>query len=116
MLNTQTARTAEMRLSASCAVEQHLRRHGKSLCDLLDALDDPRGLDALCDLKNAFGQKVLDADAVEGSLRNIHRVLADQAPSPLDQIGHALGLPASEMNLWHGARISEILARFGHAD
>jgi hypothetical protein len=116
MLNTTTLDTAEARLGAAYAVEQHLRRHGASLCDLLDALDDPSGFAALCDLHGAFGQPIPDADAVEAALRDIRRILADQAPTSLDRIGHERGLPASDMTRWHGARVSELLGRFRHAD
>ena len=116
MLNTNTIDTAEARLGASYAVEKHLRRHGASLCDLLDALDDPSGFAALCDLHGAFGQPIPDADAVEAALRDIHRVLAEQIPSSLDRIGHERGLAASDMTLWHGARVSEFLARFRRAE
>lgn len=45
----------EARLGAAYAVEQHLHRHGTSLCDLLDALIDPRGFEAFCDLHAAYG-------------------------------------------------------------
>ena len=115
-LNTTTIDTAEARLGAACTAEQHLRRHGASLCDLLDALDDPSGFAALCDLHGAYGQPIPNADAVEAALRDIHRVLADQTPSSLDRIGQERGLPASDMILWHGARVSELLARFPHAE
>ena len=116
MLNTTTLDTAEARLGAAYAVEQHLRRHGASLCDLLDALDDSSGFAALCDLHGAFGQPIPDADAIEAALRDIQRVLADQGPSSLDRIGHDRGLPASDMTRWHGERVSEFLARLRHAD
>lgn len=116
MLNTTTLDTAEARLGAAYTVEQYLRRHRASLCDLLDALDDPSGFAALCDLHSAFGQPIPDADAVEAALREIHCILAGQAPSSLDRIGHERGLPASDMTLWHGARVSEFLARLRHAD
>ncbi|WP_026759148.1 hypothetical protein [Sediminimonas qiaohouensis] len=116
MLNITTLDPAEVRLGAAYAVEQHLRRHGASLCDLLDALDDSSGFAAFCDLHGAFGQPVPKADVVEAALRDILRVLADQTPSSLDRIGHERGLPASDMTLWHGARVSELLARFHHAE
>ncbi|WP_157772683.1 hypothetical protein [Pseudoponticoccus marisrubri] len=116
MLNTTTLDTAEARLGASYAVEQHLRRHGASLCDLLDALDDPSGFAALCDLHGAFGQPIPETHAVEVALRDIRRILADQAPSSLDRIRHERGLPASDITRWHGARVSELLARFPHAE
>ncbi|WP_112323976.1 hypothetical protein [Oceanibium sediminis] len=116
MLNTTTLNTAEAGLGTTYTVEQHLRRHGASLCDLLDALDDPSGFAALCDLHGAFGQPIPNTDIVEAALRDIQRILADQAPSSLNRIGHERGLPASDMTRWHGARISELVARFRHAD
>ncbi|MCC1492805.1 hypothetical protein [Cognatishimia sp. F0-27] len=91
-------------------------RGAERLCDLLDALDDPSGFAALCDLHEAFGQPIPDADAVEAALRDIRLILADQAPTSLDRIGHERGLPASDMPRWHGARVSDLLARFQHAD
>ncbi|SNT76949.1 hypothetical protein [Paracoccus seriniphilus] len=115
MLNTTNLHAAEARLSAAYAAEQHLRRHGASLCDLLDALDDPSGFAALCDLHGAYGQPIPDTDAVETALRDIQRILAEQTPSSLDRIGHERRLPASDMARWHGARVSELLARFRHA-
>lgn len=114
MLTTTTLDSAEVRLGATYTVEQHLRRHGAGLCDLLDALEDPSGFEAFCDLHGAFGEPFPDPDAVEAALREIHRVLAEQAPSSLDRIGHERGFPASDMTRWHGARVSELLARFRH--
>ena len=115
MLNTTALDAAYAHLGAAYAVEQHLRRHGADLCDLLDALDKPGGFAALCDLYGAFGQPSPKADAVEGALRAIQCLLADQTPSSLDRIGHERSLPASDMARWHGARVGELLARFHHA-
>lgn len=115
-LNTTTLDTAEARLGAAYTAEQHLRRHGASLCDLLDALDDPSGFAALCDLHGAFGQPIPDTEVVEAALCDIRHLLADQSQSSLDRIGHERGLPASDMTRWHGARVSELLALFRHAD
>ncbi|MEZ5745475.1 MAG: hypothetical protein R3E00_02805 [Paracoccaceae bacterium] len=54
------------------------------------------------------------ADAVEVALRTIQCLLAGQAPSSLDRIGHDRCQRASDMTLWHGARVSELLAQFHH--
>ncbi len=105
----------QARYGVTADTQKHLRQHGASLCDLLDALDDPSGFSALCDLHAAFGQPFPDADAVETALRNIHCVLANLAPSSLDRVGRKRNLPASDMARWHGARVSELLARFIHA-
>jgi hypothetical protein len=116
MLNTHTRDTSQARFDATAAAQDHLRRHGAALCNLLDALDGQIGFSAFCDLNSAFGRPVPDFDAVEAALRNIHTVLADQLPSALDSIGHDRNFPASDMTRWHGARVSELLARFRHAD
>ncbi|WP_286697796.1 hypothetical protein [Sulfitobacter sp. TMED3] len=111
MLNSSTLETDEARFNTTYLVEQYLRRHGASLCDLLDALEDPSGFAALCDLHTAYGQPIPDVEVVESALRNIHRVLAEQLPSSLDRIGHERRLSAADMTRWHGARVSELLAR-----
>ncbi|GGO58363.1 hypothetical protein SAMN05444398_11299 [Roseovarius pacificus] len=116
MLNPNPATTSQARFDATDETEKHLRRHGAGLCDLLDALDDPSGFSALCGLICAFDQPFPDANAVEAALHQIHRVLAEQAPSSLDRIGHQRNLPASNMARWYGARISELIARFRAAD
>lgn len=116
MLNSTTLDTSQARFDAVAGAEKHLRRHGAALCDLLDALDDKSGFDALCDLHAALSERFPDADAVEQALGDIHRVLSAQAPSALDRIGHERNLPASNMARWHGARVSEVLARFRHAE
>ena len=115
MLNTDSLNSGEARLGAAYTTENHLRRHGASLCDLLDALEDPSGFAALCDLHSAYGQPIPDVDAVEASLTDIHRILVNQTASSLDRVGYDRGLPASDMARWHGARISELLTRFRDA-
>ncbi|WP_157960624.1 hypothetical protein [Primorskyibacter marinus] len=114
MLNTTTLDIDEARFNTAYLVEQYLRRHGASLCDLLDALDDPSGFAALCDLHAAYGQPIPDVEAVESALRDIHRILAEQPLSSLDRIGHERCLSAADMTRWHGARVSELLARCRH--
>ncbi|WP_156943933.1 hypothetical protein [Roseivivax isoporae] len=115
MLNSTKLDASQARFNAVAATEDHLRRHGAGLCDLLDALDDRSGFDALCDLHGAISERFPDADAVEQALRDIRRILSEQAPSALDRISHERSLPASDMTRWHGARVSELLARFRHA-
>lgn len=115
MLNTTPLDTAETRLGVANAVEQHLRRRGASLCDLLDALDDSSGFATLCDLYGAFRQPIRNADTVEGALRAIQPLLADQTPSSLDRIGHERGQSTSDLMRWYGARVGELRARFHHA-
>jgi hypothetical protein len=115
MLKTTAFDIDQARFNATADTQMFLRQHEASLCDLLDALEDPRGFSALYDLKTAFGQPLPDPAAVETALGAIHHALADQAPSSLDRIGHTRNLPASEMTLWLGARVSEMLARFRRA-
>ncbi len=115
MLNTTPLDTAETRLGVANAVEQHLRRHGAGLCDLLDALDDPSGFAAVCDLYGTFDRPIWYADTVKVAPRTIETLLVAQASPSLDRIGETRNLPASDMARWHGARVSELLARFHHA-
>lgn len=115
MLNTSTRTISQGRYNALAATELHLRRHGAGLCDLLDALDDPAGFEALLRLHAAFGEPFPDADAVEDALRDIHRFLADQTPSALDRTGRERNFSASDTARWHGARVSELFGRFRHA-
>lgn len=117
MQNSTTAilDTDQARYNATADAQSYLRRHGASLCDLLDALDDPTGFSALCDLHAAYSQPFPDPESVETALGAIHRILAGLAQSVLDRIGQARNLPASDMARWHGARVSELLARFHHA-
>ena len=112
MLNTTIHFTSEARSRAADTTAKHLWLHGAGLCDLLEAIDDPRGLSAICNLHGAFGQPFPDTDTVEDALRDIHSVLAEEAPSSLDSIGYERKLPVSDMTRWHGARVSELLALF----
>ncbi|MEP2878151.1 MAG: hypothetical protein ABJP13_00010 [Sulfitobacter sp.] len=116
MLNTTALNISQARFNTAFATETHLRHHGAGLCALLDALDDQSGFAAFCDLQAAFGKPVPDFTAVQIALCEIHRVLAEQTQSSLDRIGHERNLPASDMTRWHGARVSELLARFRNAD
>lgn len=115
MQNSTAIDIDQARYNATADTQSYLRRHGASLCDLLDALDDPAGFSALCDLHTAYSQPFPDPEAVQSALGSIHRILAGLAPSALDRIGHQRNLPASDMTMWHGARVSELLARFHHA-
>ena len=115
MLNATILETNQARFDAAAATEKLLRRHGAGLCNLLGTLDDENAFAAFCDLHCAFDQPVPDADRVEAKLRDIHHVLSDQLPSSLERIGQRRNLPVSEMILWYGARLSELLARFRHA-
>ncbi|SMC76641.1 hypothetical protein [Primorskyibacter flagellatus] len=115
MLNTTTLDTDQARYNAAASTEAYLSRHGASLCDLLDAFDDPSGFEALCGLHVALSAAFPEADAVEAALRDIHGALEGQAPSALDRISRERNMSASDMTRWHGARASELLARFRNA-
>ncbi|WP_300057171.1 hypothetical protein [Sulfitobacter sp.] len=115
MLNNSTANISQARYDAVAAIERHMRRHGAALCDLLDALDDPAGFEALCRLHSAFSHPFPDANDIEDALHDIVRFLADQSPSSLDRIGVERKFAASDTVRWHGARISEIYEKFRYA-
>ncbi len=115
MRKTNTMDISQARYDAVAATQRHLRRHGASLCDLLDALDDQAGFDALCRLHSAFSQPFPDADAVEDAVHDICRFIASQSPSSLDRIGVERNFESSDMARWHGARMSELYGKFRYA-
>lgn len=115
MLNTSHENISQARYDAVAATERHLRRHGAALCDLLDALDDPAGFEALCRLHSAFSQPFPDPDAIKHALYDICRFLAEQSLSSLDRIGVERNFAASDSARWHGARTSELCGNFRHA-
>ncbi|UOA30513.1 hypothetical protein DSM110093_00262 [Sulfitobacter sp. DSM 110093] len=115
MLSTDTANISQTRYDAVAATERHLRYNGARLCNLLDALDDPAGFEALCRLHSAFSHPFPDADAIEDAVNEITRFLADQSRSSLDKISTERNFAAADMAQWHGARISEIHGKFFHA-
>lgn len=115
MLNT-TNRALNLNAQGGVsAAGKHLREHGSSLCHLLDEIDDPLGIDALCDLHNEFQKPLPQQDVIETALRDIERVLAAQIPSSLDRLGRERNFFASDATRWHGARLSELLAGFTRA-
>lgn len=91
---------------------KHVHEHGSSLCHLLDEIDDPLGIDALCDLFNEFEKPAPQPEAIVTALRDIERVLAGQTPSSLDRLGRERNFYAADATRWHGARVSELLAGF----
>jgi hypothetical protein len=96
--------------------ERHLRRHGPALCNLFDAFDAPSGFDALCDLHSIFGNQHPDAKMVKIALQEIETFLAKQTSQAADAAARDRGFDASGALRWHGARISELHARFCNAD
>lgn len=116
MFNTGHMNLSQARYNAVAATEKYLRRSGAALCDLLDALDDPAGFEALCRLHSAFSEPFPDADAIEDALHDIVRFLADQSTSSLDQIGRERNFPCCDMARYHGARATDLFARFRHAE
>lgn len=111
--NENTAQAASDRISDT---EQHLRRHGPALCNLFDAFDAPSGFDALCDLHSIFGNQLPDAKMVKTALREIETFLAKQTSQAADAVARNRDFDASAALRWHGARISELHARFCNAD
>ena len=99
MHRTITHNISQARFNETYTTEKYLRYNGASLCDLHGIL----------------APSVPDADAVESALRHIYSVLSRQKPSVLERIGYERRLPASEMPRWHGARFSDILAKFPRA-
>ncbi|WP_206019248.1 hypothetical protein, partial [Roseovarius spongiae] len=82
---------------------------------ILHAGSHSSGFAALCDFYGALGQPIRNADPVGGALRAIRSLMGDQASPSLGRIGETRDLPASDMARCHGARVSELRARFHHA-
>ncbi len=95
--------------------ERNLRRHGPALCDLFNAFDAPSGFDALCDLHGIFGNQHPDANVIKTALQEIECALAKQSSQAVDTAARDRGFDASAALRWHGARISELHARFRNA-
>lgn len=114
MFNTLTPNTGQAAHDRIADTERHLRRHGRSLCDLLDALDMPTAFDAFCDLHGAFGTQQPNARMIEDALAEIEQGLARQTASAIDTIARKRKFDTAAIR-WHGARISELLERFRSA-
>ncbi len=115
MLNSTTIAHDQAAADRIADTEKHLRDHGRSLCDLLDALDTPAGLDALCDLHGILDNQQPDARRVEEALSEIGDALASQTAASIAAIGRERKLDAPLAIRWHGARICELRERFRHA-
>lgn len=112
MLNTTNCNTNQAAYDRIADTERHLRRHGAALCDLFDAFDAPSGFDGLCDLHGIFGNQNPDAAAIKSALQEIVDALAKQTTQAADRAAHDRNFDASAALRWHGARVSELLARF----
>ena len=112
-INENIAQAAYDRIADT---ERHLRRHGPALCNLFDAFDAPSDFDALCDLHSIFGNQFPDANMVKTALREIETFLSKQTTQAADSVARDRDFDASGALRWHGARISELHARFCNAD
>ncbi|TNF13013.1 MAG: hypothetical protein EP320_10570 [Rhodobacteraceae bacterium] len=117
MQNTPTTTGIDLdqaRYDAVAETQDHLRRHGASLCNLLDALDDPAGFEAFCVLHALLAAPFPDADNAKTALRDIRRIVAAQSASALDRIARERNFYAADAARWHGARLNDLLVRFRH--
>jgi hypothetical protein len=112
MLNTTNDNAIQAAFDRVADTERHLRRHGPALCDLFNAFDTPSGFDALCDLHGIFGYQHPDATEIKSALQEIETALAKQTSQAADTAARNCNFDASAALRWHGARISELLARF----
>jgi hypothetical protein len=115
MLNTINYDRTQAAFDRVADTERHLRRHGAALCDLFNVFDAPSGFDALCDLHGIYGNQNPDAVAIKEALQEIERSLSMQTTAVADNAARHLKFDASAALRWHGARISELLARFHRA-
>ncbi len=94
------------------AVRKHLHHEGASLCNLLEALDEPCGVDALIDLNMEFGKSHPRAPAIQDALQIIQELLGNQSFEYLELLGRAMNYPTLDATRWHGAKVSDLLAGF----
>ena len=112
MLNTAKLNAAQAAHDRIADTELHFRRHGVSLCDLFAVFDAPSGFDAFCELHGIFGTQHPDAGAIKAALQEIEAALSKQTAGAADIASRDRGFDASGALRWHGARISDLLARF----
>jgi len=112
MLNYKSNLAAKNNEGATEAVRKHLDSNGSSLCNLLEVLDEPYGVDALFDLHGEFCKPFPDDAKVETALQAIKNLLGSQSEEYLDRLARLLNFHASEATRWHGAKISDLLFRF----
>jgi hypothetical protein len=115
MLNTANLNAAQAAYDRIADTELHLRRHGASLCDLFAVFDAPSGFDAFCELNGIFGNPHPNPNEIHAALKEIETALSQQTAESADSASRERGFDASAALRWHGARISEFLARFSHA-
>lgn len=115
MQNYITENTSQAAFDGIADTERHLRRHGPALCDLFSVFDAPAGFEALCDLHGIFGNQQRDAAVIKTALQEIECALRNQTSQAADSAARDRGFDASAALRWHGARISELHARFHNA-
>lgn len=115
MLDNTTEEAEQAAYDRIADTETHLRRHGAALCDLFNAFDAPSGFDALCDLHGVYGKPRPDVAVIKAALQEIKNALAKQTSQAVDAAGRDHSFDASAALRWHGARISELHARFHYA-
>ena len=116
MLNNTTENAKQAAYDRIADTERHLRRHGAALCELFTVFDAPSGFDALCDLHGIYGNQRPQAAAIKAALEEIKVALAKQTSHVADTVAHDQNFDAPAALCWHGARISELYARFHYAE
>lgn len=94
------------------AVRKHLHHEGASLCNLLEALDEPCGIDAFIDLNMEYGKPHPSAPAVQNALQIIQELLGSQSFEYLELLGRVTNYPTPDATRWHGAKVSDLLGGF----
>lgn len=115
MQNNQDFKSDQAAFDRIADTERHLRFHGASICDLFSLFDAHAGFDAFCDLNGTLGQQYPDPSAIQNMLQEIEDALAKQTSGAADTAAFERNCDASAALRWHGARISELSARFCHA-
>lgn len=83
-------------------VEDHFRRHGAGLAEILNIVGGEIALDLFCEVRERVDDSVPDTKKIHENLIRMQSILA-QADNPGPRYLQAL--------CWHGARLGDLAAR-----
>tara|TARA_R110002012_G_scaffold303270_1_gene504956 strand:+ start:1444 stop:1794 length:351 start_codon:yes stop_codon:yes gene_type:complete len=115
MLINTNFNAAQVAYDRIADTELHFRRHGASLCVLLDVFGESAGGDAFCELYGFLSSQQPDPNKIHAALQQIKIALSNQSAKAADMASRERGFDADAALRWHGARISELLERFNNA-
>jgi len=115
MLNTANLNAAQAAYDRIADTEQYLRRHGASLCDVLDAFEATAALDAFSELHGFLSSQLPNPKKIQAALQQVKTALCNQSSESAVIRSCERGWDTDAALRWHGARVSELLGRFTDA-